>query len=137
MSITKQAAASGMQRVRTRLFYNWEVRSASLHPIERMSSNFERRTSRTPERTTHFSVGYGVAVLALEPHTIVVLDAVVVEVSTPGFCYRVQLDSGYYATVFDHRGRREGQAYSVGDSLRVRISSSAYRGGVVPPGQLL
>jgi hypothetical protein len=29
-----------MQRVRTRLFYNWEVRRASLHPIERMSSDF-------------------------------------------------------------------------------------------------
>jgi hypothetical protein len=40
MSITRQAAASGMQRVRTRLFYNWEVRSASLHPIERVSSDF-------------------------------------------------------------------------------------------------
>ena len=72
----------------------------------------------------------------LAPHTTVVLDAVVVDVSTPGFCYRVQLDSGYYATVFDPRGRREGQAYSVGDSLRVRISSPSYRGGVIPPGRL-
>ena len=48
MSITRQAAASGMQRVRTRLFYNWEVRSASLHPIECMTPIFKHALRARP-----------------------------------------------------------------------------------------